>query len=157
MSIDKNKAIVNFLLTCPTFQTYQLYFNYAEESDNAHQMITMADTVKKVYIDGSKDKTYTFTLVSFKSIEHIPLISTETDGNISDMAAVQEIMDWINEQGAEHNYPDFGDGYIINDMKCLTDDPNLFGVDTSVNPPLAKYSFVIRIEYLDTTEVLWNN
>lgn len=156
MSIDKNKAIVNFLLGCETFQTYQLYFNYAEESDNANQVITMADKVRKSYVDGSEDKTYTFTLVSYKSIEHIPLISPETDGNISDMAAVQEIMDWINEQGRQHNFPDFGENCTIDSMKCLSDDPDLFGVDRSVTPPLAKYSFVIQIEYLDTSKVLWN-
>lgn len=158
-NVDKNRAIVAFLMTCPIIQENPLFFNFAEEIDGNIHIITNSDTKKTQYIDGSVLKNYTFTIACYKSVAYNPLgddESTEFDENIEDMAMVQELLDWVDAQANLYSYPDFGDDYIIEKMRTLSTDPRV-GIDTSTNPPLARYSFGVEIEYLDNTKKLWTD
>ena len=109
-------------------------------------------------IDGSVYKQYTFTIIAFKSVSYNPLVKQTgyTDENVDDMAQVQALIDWVNEQDEQYNYPDFGANCFIDSMTALSDNPNLNSVDTTLTPALAKYSISIRIDYLDNTKKLWN-
>ena len=40
-------------------------------------------------------------------------------------------------------------------MKVLTTKPELVGVDTSLNPPMAVYRLSIQIDYIDNTDKAW--
>lgn len=157
-SVDKNEAMINFIKTCPAIKDSPLYFNFAEEKDGANHITTETDrAVKKPFIDGSVMRHYTFSIISYKSVSHNPLVDQEgfTDENVENMAQVQTIIDWINEQEYNHNYPDFGSTAVVDKMSCMTEDPNIRSVDLNKNPPLAKYSIMIRIEYLDTSKVIF--
>lgn len=151
---EKNQSIIEYLLTCPSFVQSSLFFNFAEEEDGTNQFIKIADETKKKYIDGSELKTYTFNIISYKSVASNAVVAEYSDENMEDMAEAQAIITWVNEQNDIRNFPDFGEKCTVDDIRCLTNDPDLFGVDTSVDPPLAKYSIVIQIEYLDTTKSL---
>lgn len=158
--IDKNEAIINFLLTCPTIVSHRVYFNFADENamENSSHIITEKDTVIKRYIDGSSLKSYTFTVAMYLSADFIPVKASDasTDGNLEDMSLVQEVLDWINEQGENYNFPNFGSDYTIDEMQTLKNNPSIDGIDTSVNPPIVRYSIGVNIQYLDRTKVLWN-
>jgi hypothetical protein len=41
-------------------------------------------------------------------------------------------------------------------MKTLTTRPQLIGVESSLNPPMAIYRIIIQIDYIDNTKRLWN-
>lgn len=157
-SVDKNQAIVNFLLTCPAVRNSNLYFNFTEAEDNNKQIVTLANekALHKTYIDGSVDKQYTFTIIEFKAMTPKPVVEGRVDENVDDMLQVQELIDWITEQDDAHNYPNFGENCQIDSMRALTDNPNLNGIDSSISPALAKYSVSIQIDYLDTTKQLWS-
>ncbi len=157
--MDKNEAIIEFLIQCPTIQDNPLFFNFAEEESGNNHIITQSDKIIKTYVDGSVLKTYTFTIACYKSVAHNAIVGTSSfgDENIENMAMVQDILDWINLQANERIYPDFGADYIIENMVTLTSDPDLDGIDVSVNPPLARYSIGVKIEYIDNTKKLWNN
>ena len=76
---------------------------------------------------------------------------------MSEISEVQEIIDWINEQAEAKNYPNFGHYCTIEEMRCDTDRPVLNGVFAdSQGSPVARYSFTIQIDYLDTTKKIWN-
>lgn len=158
--IDKNQAVIDFLITCPSIKNSPLYFNFINAKNDNKQFVTVANDVSthQPYIDGSVDKTYTFTVIDFKSISYNQVIKQEgyIDENVDDMAAVQALIDWVNEQDDNQNYPNFGENCIIESMTALTDNPNLDSIDTTMTPALAKYSISIRIEYLDTSKKLWN-
>ncbi len=157
--MDKNEATIKFLLTCPTILADPLFFNFAVEEDGNNLFITESDAATgKAYIDGSIPKQYTFTLASYKDISHNALVGTSDfgDENMEAMAKVQEILDWINEQAEMRNYPDFGEECIIEDMQPLTDDPELDGIDRSVDPPRVRYSVGVRLKYLDKSKMVWN-
>ena len=60
MSVDKNKAIIDFLITCPQIYESPLYFNFVNANDSDKQIVTMASDryTNKPYIDGSVNKQY---------------------------------------------------------------------------------------------------
>lgn len=167
--MDKNQAMVEFLLTCPDIQNSSLFFNFTDvlnknnvsETDNpVKHFITEKDSVIKTYVDGSKLKQYTFTIASYYSVAYNPIIlegtSILSDENMESMASVQSILDWIDAQADSHNYPDFGQNCEIEDMSTLTTDPDIDGIDTSVNPPIARYSIGVKVRYLDNSKRIWN-
>lgn len=160
MAVDKNQAVIDFLLDCPAIAYNPLFFNFLQAQDNNKQIIVQASdtSLNRSFIDGSVMKRYTFTIIDFRSVIYQPLPKVEgySSENVEEMLDVQGIIDWITEQADEGNYPDFGEGYVIDDMKPTSNNPSLNGVDTQVTPALAKYSITIQIDYLDKTKS-WNN
>lgn len=156
-NVDKNQAVIDFLLTCPAIKDSYLYFNFTQAEDNNKQIVTFANekTLNKQYIDGSVDKRYTFTLVDFKAMTPKPIVEGRVDENVDDMLQVQELIDWVTEQDDNKNFPNFGDSCEIEAIRALTDNPNLNGIDSSISPALAKYSVSIQIDYLDISKKLW--
>ena len=160
-NLDKNKAIIDFLLQCPSIQNNPLFFNFVNAKDDNKQIVTSGnDTViDRPFIDGSVQKRYTFTIIDYKSIAYTAIVKQAgyPNENVEDILATQDIIDWITEQALIRNYPNFGTECVIDDMKVTTTNPNLNGVDTSVAPALAKYSFSIQINYIDYSHVKWGN
>lgn len=156
--MDKNQLLVEFLQTCPTIKDNPLFFNFGKVEDNAHQITINSDDIalQKPYIDGSVLKRYTCSIDSFKSVACVPILPGNTDENIEDFAAVQGLVDWINEQGENFNFPQFGELIEVEEMKTLTAKPQLIGVESSLNPPMAIYRIIIQIDYIDNTKRLWN-
>lgn len=159
MNVDKNKAVVDFLITCPQIYNSPLYFNFINASDSTKQIMTIANDyyTSKPYVDGSVSKLYSFTLVEFKSVSDMPIVklSGYDSENIEDISEVQQLIDWIAEQEELHNYPNFGENCIVERMRSTKDTPNLEGVNTDVTPPLAMYSVTIEIEYTDYSKTIW--
>lgn len=157
--VDKNQAVIDFLITCPQIQANPLYFNFLNAKDGNKQLIITANdkSISKTYIDGSVSKRYTFTLIDFRSIAYQAVVKQQgyVNENVEEFLDVQGIMDWIEEQNDLRNFPNFGDKCIIDEMHTTTENPNLNGVDTSVTPALAKYSMSIQIDYLDKSKVIW--
>lgn len=157
---DKNQAVIDFLLECPQIQNNPLFFNVINAKDNDKQIITQSNekSLNRTFVDGSVMKRFTFTIIDFRSVIYQPLPKVEgyTSENVEEMLDVQGIMDWVNAQADEQNYPDFGNDCQIDSMRTTSENPNLNGVDTSVSPALAKYSMSIQIDYIDTSKAVWN-
>lgn len=160
MEMDKNQAVIDFLMNCPQIKNNPLFFNFAEAKDNNKQFVTLANdkSLNKNYIDGSVLRRYTFTIIDYRSViyQAVVQIPGYPNENIEEALDVQGIIDWIAEQDDNQIYPDFGEHCMIESLKATTDNPNLNGIDTSVSPALAIYSISIQIDYLDNSKVLWN-
>jgi hypothetical protein len=159
--VDKNQAVIDFLLSCPQISSNPVFFNAINARDNDKQIVTQTNDVSldSKYIDGSVLKRYTFTIIDFRSVIYQPLPKVEgySSENVDEMFDVQSLMDWVNEQADLQNYPDFGEDCFIDSMKTTADNPNLNGIDTNVTPALAKYSVSIQIDYLDTSKAVWKS
>lgn len=159
--VDKNQAIIDFLLDCPQLAYNPVFFNAINAKDNDKQIITQSNdtSLNSKYIDGSVLRRYTFTVIDFRSVIYQPLPKVEgyVSENVEELFDVQSIMDWVNEQADLQNYPDFGEDCIIDSMRTTSDNPNLNGIDTNVTPALAKYSMSIQIDYVDTSKAVWNS
>ena len=167
MSVDKNKAVINYLLQCQDIYNSPLYFNLIDAKDNTIQILTTTEdkALSKPFVDGSVQKRYTFNLITFKSISDMELVkpmgtSIGTDEypneNVDELFAVQQLLDWVLEQQDLANYPDFGSDCIIDSIDTTTDYPKFNGINTEITPPLAMYSISIVIEYLDISKVIYN-
>lgn len=158
--VDKNQAIIDFLMECPQLKNNPLFFNFTEAKDNNKQLLPLANdkVMDRTFIDGSVMKRFTFTLIDYRSVAYQAVVNQAgyANENVEELFDTQGIIDWITEQALNKNYPDFGNTCEIEGMIVLTDNPNLNGVDTSTKPSLAKYSFSIRIDYLDTSGRIWN-
>lgn len=157
--MDKNKAVVNYLLTCPYISNNPLFYNFGKAESDNKQIVTLANDTKVnvPFIDGSVRKRYTFTIIDYKSVAYRALVNREgvSDENLDNAFEAQQVIDWVEEQSDLRNYPDFGSDCVIDDIKVVTDQPNMNGVDRAVTPALAKYSISIRIDYIDYSKAIW--
>lgn len=157
--IDKNQAVIDYLITCPSILNSPLYFNFINAKDSTNQFLTVSndDYTSTKYIDGSVKRIYTFTILTFKSTAEIAVVklSGYPNENLSDMSDIQALIDWIKEQDELQNFPNFGENCIVESIKPTTNEPNFDGIDEQVTPPLAVYSTSIQIEYLDISKQLW--
>lgn len=158
-TVDKNQAIVDFLKSCPLMTDSPLFFNFGDVRDGANQATIRSDDISlhRPYINGSVLRRYTFTIDCFKSVAYNPIIEGEpgetiVNENVDEMSQVQDILDWINQQGNDSNFPIFGNDCVIEKMETLTTKPDLVGVDTTLNPPMAVYRISIQIDYIDNTK-----
>ena len=170
MTVDKNQAVIDYLITCPQIKNSPLYFNLVNAHNDNVQIITTSDdvTYRKPYVTGEIPKKYTFTLITFKSITDMAIVknyststSTSTseeyyvNENVEDLADVQALIDWLQDQEDSGNYPDFGDDCYIDELQVTTDTPRFDGVNDELTPPLAMYSVAIVINYVDTSKMIW--
>ena len=157
-NVDKNQAVIDFLITCPKIQNSPLYFNFLNANDGNKQIVTDSNdkSVNKPFIDGSIQKQFTFTIIDYRSVAYQAVVKQVgyVNENVEEILDVQGIIDWITTQNDLRNYPNFGTDCVIDEMRTLTDNPNLNGVDTSITPPLAKYSMSIQIDYLDMSKAI---
>jgi len=160
-NVDKNQAIIDFLLQCPSIQNNPMFFNFINAKNDNKQIVTTGNDkiIDKPFIDGSVQKRFTFTIIDYKSVAYTAIVKAAgySNENVEDLLDTQGIIDWVTEQDLLRNYPNFGEDCVIDDMRALTDNPNLNGVDTSVTPALAKYSISIQINYIDYSNLLWDN
>lgn len=159
MQVDKNEAILTFIKSYEGISKASIFVNFINAKDNDIQYMTASNDValNKKFIDGSTLKRYNFSLVFTKSIADIAVPQNISGSeNIDDIADVQALMDWINEQGELHNFPSFGDECVIEEMHTTTENPSIDGISTEVAPPLAMYSIEIRIDYIDYSHIIWS-
>jgi len=158
-TVDKNKAVLSFLATYPDIQSNPIFINFVNAKNDTIQFLTEDNDkrLNKPFIDGSVRKSYTLHMVISKSITDMAIAKDIlTNENLDDLADIQEIMDWINEQGEAHNFPNFGEDCVIEEMVTTAENPSVDGINTAITPALALYSMEIRIDYIDYTKVMWS-
>lgn len=158
--MDKNQAVIDYLLTCEGIKNSPLYFNFINAKDGAKQLITLSNdkNIQKPYVDGSVMKRYQLTVQDYRAISSNAIVKQVgfANENVDDFSDVQALLDWIKVQNTSKVFPDFGGNCIIDEISTTTDNPRLDQIDASVTPPLARYSFTITINYLDISERVWS-
>jgi hypothetical protein len=159
MPVDKNQAVLNFLATYDGMETNPIFINFINAKNNDVQYLTSSNdrSLNKKFVDGSILKRFTFSIVITKSITSMAIAKDiMMNENITDIANIQTFMDWVNEQGENQNFPDFGTNCVIEEMHTTADNPLLNGINTEVTPALALYSTEIRIDYIDYSKIIWS-
>ena len=158
-TVDKNKAVIDYLITCPTILNSPLYFNIINAKDNSNQFLTVTNDqyANRTYVDGSVLRVYTFTIITFKSAADFAVVKQAgfSNENVDDMSDIQSLIDWVKEQNDLRNYPNFGEDCEIDEILPTTDNPSFNGIDEEVSPPLAVYSTSIQIKYIDKSKCIW--
>lgn len=159
MVVNKHQAVVDYIITCPTILNSPLYFNFINAKNDTNQFFTNSTDsyTNRSYVDGSVEKIYTFTILTFKSAADTAVVkmSGYENENLSDMSDVQNLIEWIREQNEARNFPNFGEDCIIDSIETTTEEPKFDGIDDQVSPPLAVYSTSIQIKYIDISDKIW--
>ena len=87
--MDKNQAVIDFLLTCEPIYNTPLYFNFAEAKNGINQLLTLTEdkNIEQPYIDGSVKKRFSFTIISYLTMTKNPVVKVQgiNNENISDI------------------------------------------------------------------------
>lgn len=139
MTIQKDSIVQEFLQQCP-FITEYLYFDFLREHDGSTSLSPVSnDRAVKYYVNGTAIRQYDFAL------QILLQLSDTTDAvNTENIFKLRVWQDWIEEQEANKNYPDFGDR--CSDYRWL----NLSGEPVRAmvfDNGLAKYQFFARLQY----------
>ncbi len=148
---DLNQAVVEWLKQNPEIQ--RLYTIFGKEQAGNLLFVPKPNKIKeKQFIDGSELKSYSLALYSFAEISRQPVECAEPEPtrNMKKLYEVENLIQWVEAQEQNRNYPNFGQHCKVEKVEVL------FGnAKPSVKTPeLAKYSIQIRIEYVDFSKAL---
>ena len=132
-------ALWEWFLQCAKIT--KLYFNFSGTDDGDTAIATSGDTVIAEYIDGSQRRQYAFDLVRF-----LPFTETENDaGNVAMMEDVDAIIQWVEEQNAAGNLPEFPNSCTAESVRVLNE---YAGYVAAQDESCAKYMIPFAIDYI---------
>lgn len=136
---NKNIAMLEYLRQYPGLQSF-LYFNsMIDQIGNTAVQTVYGESWEKKYIHGHGVKQWDFAIVKIAQAD-----TGTSDINADETQAVQDFMDWIDEQNRLKNFPDFSPGEVLS-IENLQNMPNFAGIDN--NEGTAKYMFQCRVIY----------
>lgn len=153
--MSKNKAIFEWLKTCPTFAE-RLSFSGAEKNDGANVVLPFGSSSRRTlddYID--VDGYYCGDIKPLPSVYEEYQVqcyryvgTEENDYNIMTLDDVQAVCDWIVEQDEKQNFPEIGKSVIA--VEPLPFVPQVAGRDSETG--LWKFYFTLRVTYRNTAK-----
>ena len=143
--MNKFEALMDFISTCP-FVGESMHFNFVDETNGEGNTSLLTDgygQLVKKYVDGESLKKMQCVIRQLKPLSRY----SNTTENTDQMQIVQELLDWINEQGRKMIFPDFGEKCKVQGMGTPdgVDYPMLAGVYEGT----ALYSFPFEILYTE--------
>jgi len=140
MTVNKDKNVLEWAMGNPYLTDVPL-LNRLNGRQGACAVIPMEGAAIKRYINGDVVRRYDFMLqVTFQ-------LSEVTDSvNADGLFTLGQWMEWIEEQEREKNYPDFGDGCDVLEVKNLSGGPVMSQV---FEDGKAKYQFPAAVVYLE--------
>lgn len=150
--MDYITPFLEWLLKSDYIKNNKLFLNAIEAADNNIQIVSqqISRSQDKRFCDGSVLHKVIFTVFDFKSISFNQLVKTMIDRNenVTDLLEAGQIIDYVKEQNKKGIYPDFGDGYEVQEIYTSYASPSTPSIDNA----LARYSIPIICEVMDYTE-----
>lgn len=140
--MTKYEGLVEFLKKYPPLNEI-LYFNKTQEiADTSSVNTVYSDYAVQEYTCGNSDREFIFAIKQMKQYD-----SAGTSGiNRQTMEEVQAFMDWIDEQNAKRNFPEFPDNCFVYKIENLQNMPEIAGTN---DQGLAEYMFQCRVCYTE--------
>lgn len=132
-------ALWEWLAGCASIT--KLFFNFGEASDGSTGIMTSGDTVLESYLDGSQLRRYAFDLVRFLPIGWDP----NDAGNVTMMEDVDAIVEWMERQGDQANFPTFPSGCTV-ERVAVSDEG--VGYADAQDDNRARYIVPIIVDYV---------
>ena len=155
---NRYEAMLVYLSRCPAMQGVFSFQAGQARSDTVQVLLEAGDAQNnRPFIDGSVEKRFDFTVAFYKPVNHTGYMPDKGAGNLNleGILDVQQLIDWLSAQNAARNYPDFGEKKQIDSVRSLNNEPVLAWLDGEhYNPPLAKYTVTVRVEYIDYTNAI---
>lgn len=139
MSGSKHKAMQDWVASF--LKDNYLYFESASAYPNVRALVpNYGEYLRKTDVCGFKYKSYTFAFVGYEQLD----IGGTSDVNIHNMEIMDAFNEWLIQQQAEQNFPDFGELCSEYEIVPLQ---NMANLATVSDDGLAKYMLAARIDY----------
>lgn len=138
---NKNTAMLEYLRQYPGLQSFLFFNSMVDQIGNTAVQTVYGETWEKKYVRGHGIKQWDFAVVKIAQAD-----TGTSDINADETQAVQDFMDWIDEQNEIGNFPDFSPGKVLS-IQNLQNMPNFAGIDN--NEGTAKYMFQCRVRYYE--------
>lgn len=142
---NMHQAVYDLISTCPLVG-YDMYFNFIDQGNNDCNTSLLStsygDLIQK-YVDGDRLMRISYEIRQVKPLA----VNSNTIQNVEQLELVQQFMNWINEQGKNNNFPDFGDRKTI--QKMGTSDGVVMPTLASYYDNTALYAFPFEIIYVE--------
>lgn len=136
---NKNTAMLEYLRQYPGLQSF-LYFNsMVDQIGNTAVQTVYGETWEQRYMRGHGIKQWDFAIVKIAQAD-----TGTSDINADETQAVQDFMDWIDNQNRLKNFPDFSPNRVLS-IENLQNMPNFAGINNDEGT--AKYMFQCRVRY----------
>lgn len=138
---NKNTAMLEYLRQYPGLQSFLFFNSMVNQIGNTAVQTVYGETWEKKYVRGHGIKQWDFAVVKIAQAD-----TGTSDINADETQAVQDFMDWIDEQNKAGNFPDFSPANVLS-ISNLQNMPNFAGIDN--NEGTAKYMFQCRVRYYE--------
>lgn len=138
---NKNTAMLEYLRQYPGLQSFLFFNSMVDQIGNTAVQTVSGETWEKKYVRGHGIKQWDFAVVKIAQAD-----TGTSDINADETQAVQDFMDWIDEQNEIGNFPDFSPGKVLS-IQNLQNMPNFAGINN--NEGTAKYMFQCRVRYYE--------
>lgn len=137
------QKLTDYLKGCPELGNY-IYFNVIPlDVDTASVNSNPASTVLNEYVDGSKEVRLLFNINIVKEYDD----GGTSDLNLDAIKIFDNIIGFIEKSNNEHNFPDLGENYTVNELGATYKAPEVY--ITQDNPNIARYEGQFYLEYLE--------
>lgn len=138
---NKNTAMLEYLRPYPGLQSFLFFNSMVDQIGNTSVQTVSGETWEKKYVRGHGIKQWDFAVVKIAQAD-----TGTSDINADETQAVQDFMDWIDEQNKAKNFPDFSPGKVLS-VQNLQNMPNFAGINNDEGT--AKYMFQCRVRYYE--------
>ena len=138
---NKNTAMLEYLRQYPGLQSFLFFNSMVDQIGNTSVQTVSGETWEKKYVRVHGIKQWDFAMVKIAQAD-----TGTSDINADETQAVQDFMDWIDEQNKAGNFPDFSPSKVLS-IQNLQNMPNFAGIDN--NEGTAKYMFQCRVRYYE--------
>ena len=137
------EKISTWLTECPEMGGY-VYFNVIPlDSDTSSVTSSGSSLTLNTFLNGSKEVRLIFNIELVKQYDD----GGTSDINLDAIKAFDEIISFVERKNNLQEYPELGDGYIVNEIGATYKAPEVYV--TSDNPNIARYEGQFYIEYLE--------
>ena len=137
------QKLTDYLKDCPELGNY-IYFNVIPlDVDTASVNSNPASTVLNEYVDGSKEVRLLFNINIVKEYDD----GGTSDLNLDAIEIFDNIIGFIEKSNNEHNFPDLGENYTVNELGATYKAPEVYITQDIAN--IARYEGQFYVEYLE--------
>lgn len=121
-----------------------VYFNVIPlDSDTSSVTSSGSSLTLNTFLNGSKEVRLIFNIELVKQYDD----GGTSDINLDAIKAFDEIISFVERKNNLKEYPELGDGYIVNEIGATYKAPEIYV--TNDNPSIARYEGQFYIEYLE--------
>lgn len=136
--MTRHEAMFNWIGTYPKIAD-MFTFDFGEAIAHSNQFKVLDEQVKRKDVVGNEYVTYKFSIGEYRKVTQDPF----TTENIENLEAVDEFIEWVNQQNKVRNYPQIPNA-VVEEVRA-----DRTGI-ASFNPymRLAQYTFVVTVSYI---------